>query len=90
MLKILDKSEIRYINKGIQLEQFINQQRAAKKQLTVENNFPIQRGQYEVSFNISTVNTFENVKNEIYNLQIRIEQFIYQTKKDKIVSINWN
>ena len=31
MLKILDKSEICYINKDIQLEQFFNQQRVAKK-----------------------------------------------------------
>ena len=59
---------------------YINQQKVAKKWLTVEINFSI-KGSMRYPDNISTDHISENVQSKIYNFKIRLEQFTDQTKK---------
>ena len=67
-----------------QFVQFINQQNVVKngKHLKYVHIFYIIR-QYEIYCNVRVVHISENLQNNIYNLQIRLEQ--YSDKKK-----SWN
>ena len=73
-------SEIFCIIEIIRHSTHINQQKVAKKWLTVEINFSV-KDSTRYPDNITTDHISENVQNKIYNFKIRLEQFTDQTKK---------